>query len=449
MDCKHVEPLLMDYLYQELEAAEQRPLEAHLQSCADCSQDLQQLRQTREMLGPLEMVEPSTEITALLLDEANKALDKRSRGFWHQLRNLLRPMVLHPATAGAFTLVLMLGVGFLFYQSNLGGPEADETALTDPPPAGPGAHHAEISGAGATNEEQSPAEKPLTGQREGFAKEAERRADAQQKYADNDRAPQKQMAPTQAPRLNKTPVAQTASDDNLGAVGSGSGSDGWGLKGRATTRGAGGAAANTQSTKRSKRQYRAKSVYDKRDQNSANTDPLAGIPSGTGPGAGKKKGLSGYIQSQNRAQLPLQKDGKKSEAPPADEALKSMRVATEKGRCDLAYSLGDTLIRQQPQNKSRVTKLLQRCTQVIAKRSASSVRKTRAQYPMLSDVLAGEIARDQAQATAGKSTPQGYKASAKRAARAQSASKPAPRKAAAAEQDAKKDPPAAKTTTAY
>ena len=434
MDCKHVEPLLMDFLYHELEAAEQRPLEAHLQSCADCSHDLQELRQTREMFGQLEMVEPSPEITTLLLEEANNALKERTNTFWQRLREYLRPMVLHPAAAGAFTLVLMLGVGFLFYQKDLGGNMADEGALIDPPPA---ASPAEIASAHRSNEEKDTKEET-----KAVAKETERFAGAKQQ-ADNDRAPTQQMPATRS-GADKNAVARAIADDSLGSLGqvgssSGRSNDGWNAKGGLAKPGSG-SATGTRVRKRSRRSASKRVTYGKRDQNVDVQDPFAEAPAAKSKRGAKKKLLSGYIQSQNKSE---------GESPKA--ILNRLARAAKKGLCDEAYGLGDSLIRQRPNDKAVVTRLLKRCTTVIAKRSRSSVRDAQKKFPMLNDVLTGEVERNQAQAKAGKSTPQGYKASPKRAARKRSASKPTPRKAAAAEKSSSDAPSkqAPAKTTAY
>jgi hypothetical protein len=94
MDCKRVDQLLVDYLYQELEPALVEPVEAHLKSCSRCAEDLQSFERTRAVVGALEDQEPPPVIGQFLLEEA-------------------RPL------AAAATLVAVLGISFYVYREGL------------------------------------------------------------------------------------------------------------------------------------------------------------------------------------------------------------------------------------------------------------------------------------------------------------------------------------------
>jgi len=145
MDCKHVDALLMDYLYQELDPTQAEHVEAHLQVCTRCAGELSAYERTRATVRGLPELEPPSSIDELLLREATKAVrlqPEPAPGFWQRVRESLRVMVLHPAMTAAVTLVLVLGVSFYIYRSSAppsSGPLIEptpapvETASTEKP----------------------------------------------------------------------------------------------------------------------------------------------------------------------------------------------------------------------------------------------------------------------------------------------------------------------------
>lgn len=118
MDCSRIDELLVDYLYQELEPAQQERFEAHLQSCARCSEEVASFDQTRGMMQELPEEDPPPRISAFLLTEASQAHQPPAPGFWERLRQSLRLAAMHPAMTAAVSLVLVLGISFYAYRSH-------------------------------------------------------------------------------------------------------------------------------------------------------------------------------------------------------------------------------------------------------------------------------------------------------------------------------------------
>ena len=56
MDCRTVEELLAEYLAEEIDANDRRELQAHLDQCTKCRDDVAELRQTLVYLESLETV---------------------------------------------------------------------------------------------------------------------------------------------------------------------------------------------------------------------------------------------------------------------------------------------------------------------------------------------------------------------------------------------------------
>ena len=118
MDCSRIDDLLVDYIYQELEPAQVELFEAHIQGCARCTQEVSALETTRTMLQSLPEEDPPAQISALLLQEASRAVQPPTPGFWERLRMSMRSLVMHPAMTAAVTLMLVLGVSFYAYKNN-------------------------------------------------------------------------------------------------------------------------------------------------------------------------------------------------------------------------------------------------------------------------------------------------------------------------------------------
>ena len=130
MDCSRIDELLVDYIYQELESAQVELFEAHLQGCTRCSREVTAFDSTRSMLASLPEEDPPPQISALLLQEAARAVQPSTASFWERLRQGLHSMVMHPAMTAAVTLVLVLGISFYVYKSN---PPLGDTPRVDLP----------------------------------------------------------------------------------------------------------------------------------------------------------------------------------------------------------------------------------------------------------------------------------------------------------------------------
>jgi anti-sigma-K factor RskA len=92
----------------ELTAEEERELERHLEECAGCRSDLDQVRQTHEILRKEAAIELPPELKGRVLAQATSETPARSRSRWR---------LLIPAAA-ALLVVGVLGVGLLW--ANLG-----------------------------------------------------------------------------------------------------------------------------------------------------------------------------------------------------------------------------------------------------------------------------------------------------------------------------------------
>ena len=130
MDCSRIDDLLVDYIYQELNPSQVELFEAHLQGCDRCTQEVSALEGTRSMFASLPEEDPPAQISALLLQEASRAVQPPEPGFWERLRVGLRSLAMHPATTAAVTLTLVLGISFYVYKNN---PAPGDSAKVDLP----------------------------------------------------------------------------------------------------------------------------------------------------------------------------------------------------------------------------------------------------------------------------------------------------------------------------
>jgi hypothetical protein len=136
MQCRDIDELLMDFLYQELDAEKTEAFRSHVDSCARCGQEIASLSRTRQALQALPEAEPSPAVTARLLHEAGKrAVRAESGGLLGWLHRLIGPVVAHPAWAAAASLILVAGVaGFLSLRGKVTG-QAQEVAVESAPAA--------------------------------------------------------------------------------------------------------------------------------------------------------------------------------------------------------------------------------------------------------------------------------------------------------------------------
>ncbi|MFH1132253.1 MAG: zf-HC2 domain-containing protein [Pseudomonadota bacterium] len=116
MDCKQVDKLLVDYLYEEASPDQRAAIEIHLQGCLNCSHALEAFRDTRKLVGQFKTPDFSQTINTRLMQEATKVAESAEKSFSQNLRNLLNAVVLHPAMSAAVMFILVLGVGLYVYR---------------------------------------------------------------------------------------------------------------------------------------------------------------------------------------------------------------------------------------------------------------------------------------------------------------------------------------------
>jgi anti-sigma factor RsiW len=142
MDCRQIEELLMDYLYEELDTAQTDAYRAHLRGCQKCEALLAGYQRTRQAMRMLPDMEPPSSVTERLLAEAAAAVKARAAapaavgaaatvggvpgvrpvekkesegGFFGWLAGVFRPVALHPAFAAVAGMVLVAGVAGALY----------------------------------------------------------------------------------------------------------------------------------------------------------------------------------------------------------------------------------------------------------------------------------------------------------------------------------------------
>jgi anti-sigma factor RsiW len=123
-DRTDIDALMMGSLYGELDAHEVARLEAHLEAHPQDRAELASLRRTREAVRELPLLEPSAALTAKLMHEAARHVPRKAvavplaeegGGLAAWFSRIFRPVLLHPAMAGAATLVLVGGVAGTLY----------------------------------------------------------------------------------------------------------------------------------------------------------------------------------------------------------------------------------------------------------------------------------------------------------------------------------------------
>lgn len=119
LQCRDIDELMIDFLYQELETPRADAFKAHLATCPRCGQELQSLQRVRGAVRELPEAEPPQSVTAKLLHEAAKRArpvvrEDERRGFAGWLGSFFKPIVMHPAWAAAASLILVLGAVVYF-----------------------------------------------------------------------------------------------------------------------------------------------------------------------------------------------------------------------------------------------------------------------------------------------------------------------------------------------
>lgn len=135
--CSSVDEMLMDFLYEELQAGQRRAVEQHLAHCLRCRESLARFRETRALFSRLPEVRPSPHVTVRILEEARRLAPAGEARVspW-----LLPRWLLSPAFGAATALLLVVGVLLLLRpdqpvpQAEQGGYPTRASALTPPEP---------------------------------------------------------------------------------------------------------------------------------------------------------------------------------------------------------------------------------------------------------------------------------------------------------------------------
>ena len=128
--------LLSDYLDGELSPQQERELEAHLEGCPKCTDELEELRQTLDTLGSLKSVSPPTEFVGKIQQRINK----RSRGRFFGQESLL---VRIPFEWISFVIIMLLLVMYIMTVAQhtpevKAPPPSEQQKVQRPIPAQPG-----------------------------------------------------------------------------------------------------------------------------------------------------------------------------------------------------------------------------------------------------------------------------------------------------------------------
>jgi anti-sigma factor RsiW len=106
MTCERCRELITDYQHRELDAATDAAIYEHLQSCADCREEMAANSALTESLRTAFATELEMP-TSILAGVRQAVRRERTTGFVPNLRALLRPAVFAPAAAA---IVLMAGI---------------------------------------------------------------------------------------------------------------------------------------------------------------------------------------------------------------------------------------------------------------------------------------------------------------------------------------------------
>ncbi len=127
LQCRDIDALMIDRLYDELDPVEGKRFDAHVDSCARCRAELAGLERTRAALREMPDQEPPSSLSAILLHEAARHApagpartaapleEEEPRGLLGWLLGLLEPIVAHPAATAVATLVVVAGLAGSLY----------------------------------------------------------------------------------------------------------------------------------------------------------------------------------------------------------------------------------------------------------------------------------------------------------------------------------------------
>jgi hypothetical protein len=127
--------LMVDWLYDELDPAEAKSFEEHLEAHPEARAEATALKQTRAAFQELDEAEPPSSLSAILMHEAAQAAEPKV-GLWASFTALFQPIFMHPGVSAMATLVVVVGVaGALYSRKGDVAMEAQPVAVTAQPSA--------------------------------------------------------------------------------------------------------------------------------------------------------------------------------------------------------------------------------------------------------------------------------------------------------------------------
>lgn len=151
LDCRRCDEGIVEFLYGELDDGNAAAFEQHLRQCPRCAAALEQMRQTRETFAQLVMAEPpalrdddpileaarAAAGTMAARRQQAAASEAGAGSFWDRLLGVFGGAALRPALGTAVVLVLVVGIGLLFFadRPRHDGPAPSATEELTPIPA--------------------------------------------------------------------------------------------------------------------------------------------------------------------------------------------------------------------------------------------------------------------------------------------------------------------------
>lgn len=167
MQCRDIDELMMDFLYQELDASRAAAFQSHVGGCSRCNAELASLQRTRTAVRALPELDPPAAVTARLMHEAAKRAPRPAEergGLLGWLGALWRPVAMHPAFAAVAALVLIGGVaGYLQMRGVVSEKPAPERSIATAGEEARDAAKVAAEEEGLANRQQAAADVPSGG----------------------------------------------------------------------------------------------------------------------------------------------------------------------------------------------------------------------------------------------------------------------------------------------
>ena len=128
MNCRKTKALLPDLLFETAPAT--APVQAHLDSCADCSAELKSMQQTMAILDDWHAPEPSAYFNARMEAKLREEQRHAPHSLLARLRDwmLLSNLHMKPLAGGALALAIVIGGGTYFETTQTAAPQPQASA---------------------------------------------------------------------------------------------------------------------------------------------------------------------------------------------------------------------------------------------------------------------------------------------------------------------------------